>query len=58
MDWASFLKRYNLVHNEPSWKLLRHRGRRKLLNLLARERIRRRIYLSRDEARQDVFDYI
>jgi putative transposase len=26
--------------------------------LLKRERIRRRIYISRDEARQDVFDYI
>lgn len=27
-------------------------------NLLKRERKRRRIYHSRDEARQDVFDYI
>lgn len=27
-------------------------------NLLKRERIRRKIYRSRDEARQDVFDYI
>jgi putative transposase len=27
-------------------------------NLLKRERIRRRIYRSRDKARQDVFDYI
>ncbi len=27
-------------------------------NLLKRERIRRRVYRSRDEARQDVFDYI
>lgn len=26
--------------------------------LLKRERIRRKIYLSRDEAREDVFDYI
>ncbi|MFS0757608.1 IS3 family transposase [Noviherbaspirillum sp. 1P10PC] len=26
--------------------------------LLKRERIRRRIYISRDEARQDTFDYI
>lgn len=26
-------------------------------NLLKRERIRRRVYRSRDEARQDVFDY-
>lgn len=28
------------------------------VNLLKRERIRRRVYRSRDEARQDVFDYI
>ena len=27
-------------------------------NLLKRERVRRRTYRSRDEARQDVFDYI
>lgn len=27
-------------------------------NLLKRERIRRRVYRSRDEARQDAFDYI
>lgn len=27
-------------------------------NLLKRERIRRKLYRSRDEARQDVFDYI
>jgi putative transposase len=27
-------------------------------NLLKRERIRRRAYRTRDEARQDVFDYI
>lgn len=26
--------------------------------LLKRERVRRRIYASRDEARQDIFDYI
>lgn len=29
-----------------------------LFNLLKRERIRRSVYRSRDEARQDVFDYI
>lgn len=27
-------------------------------NLLKRERIRRRLYITRNEARQDVFDYI
>jgi putative transposase len=28
------------------------------VNLLKRERIRRKVYRSRDEAREDVFDYI
>lgn len=29
-----------------------------LVIVLKRERVRRRVYRSRDEARQDVFDYI
>lgn len=59
MDWASFLKHHNLVHS------MRRRGNchdnavaESFFNLLKRERIRRKIYRSRDEARQDVFDYI
>jgi transposase InsO family protein len=44
--------------HEPPWELSRQRSRRKLLHLLKRERIRRRTYLTRDAARQDVFDYI
>ena len=59
MDWASFLKAHNLEH------LMSRRGNchdnavvESFFNLLKRERIRRRTYRSRDEARQDVFDYI
>ncbi|MCA0422945.1 MAG: IS3 family transposase [Proteobacteria bacterium] len=59
MDWASFLKHHNL---EPS---MSRRGNchdnavaESFFNLLKRERIRRRVYRTRAEARQDVFDYI
>lgn len=59
MDWASFLKAHNLEHS------MSRRGNchdnavvESFFNLLKRERIRRRTYRSRDEARQDVFDYI
>ncbi|CAK7260631.1 transposase (plasmid) [Shinella sp. WSC3-e] len=59
MDWASFLKHHKLVH------CMSRRGNchdnavaESFFNLLKRERIRRRVYRSRDEARQDVFDYI
>lgn len=58
-DWASFLKHHNLVHSKS------RRGNchdnavaESFFNLLKRERIRRRVYRLRDEARQDVFDYI
>ena len=58
-DWASFLKAHNLEHS------MSRRGNchdnavaESFFNLLKRERIRRRIYRTRDEARQDVFDYI
>jgi putative transposase len=59
MDWASFLRHHNLVHS------MSRRGNchdnavvESFFNLLKRERIRRRTYRTRDEARQDVFDYI
>jgi putative transposase len=59
MEWASFLKAHNLKHS------MSRRGNchdnavvESFFNLLKRERIRRRTYRSRDEARQDVFDYI
>lgn len=59
MDWASFLKHHNLEHS------MSRRGNchdnavaESFFNLLKRERIRRRPYRTREEARQDVFDYI
>ena len=58
-DWASFLKAHNLEHS------MSRRGNchdnavaESFFNLLKRERIRRRTYRTRAEARQDVFDYI
>jgi len=58
-DWASFLKVHNLEHS------MSRRGNchdnavaESFFNLLKRERIRRRTYKTRAEARQDVFDYI
>ena len=59
MDWASFLKTHNLEHS------MSRRGNchdnavvESFFNLLKRERIRRRVYKTRADARMDVFDYI
>ncbi len=59
MDWAVFLKHHNLEHS------MSRRGNchdnavaESFFNLLKRERIRRRTYRTREQARQDVFDYI
>jgi len=59
MEWAAFLRVHNLEHS------VSHRGNchdnavaESFFNLLKRERIRRRAYRTREEARQDVFDYI
>lgn len=58
-DWNSMLKQHNLV---PS---MSRRGNchdnavaESFFQLLKRERIRRKVYASRDEGKQDVFDYI
>jgi len=58
-DWQDFLKSHNL---EPS---MSRRGNchdnavaESFFQLLKRERIRRKTYLTRDDARQDIFDYI
>ena len=58
-DWQDFLKAHNL---QPS---MSRRGNchdnavaESFFQLLKRERIRRRTYRDREEARQDVFDYI
>jgi putative transposase len=58
-DWQDFLKAHNLQQS------MSRRGNchdnavaESFFQLLKRERIRRRIYATREEARQDVFDYI
>ena len=58
-DWASFLRAHNLEHS------MSRRGNchdnavaESFFNPLKRERIRRRTYKTRADARQDVFDYI
>lgn len=57
--WRDFLKAHNLEQS------MRRRGNchdnavaENFFQLLKRERIRRRIYATHDEARQDIFDYI
>lgn len=59
IDWASFVKHHNLEHS------MSRRGNchdnavaENFFSLLKRERIRRKTYRTRDEARSDVFDYI
>ncbi len=59
IEWASFLKQHNLEHS------MSRRGNchdnavaESFFNLLKRERIRRRVYKTRADAKQDVFDYI
>ena len=58
-DWQSFLKTHNLIAS------MSRRGNchdnavaESFFQLLKRERIRRRVYADREEARRDVFDYI
>ena len=58
-NWAAFLRAHNIVHS------MSRRGNchdnavaESFFNLLKRERIRRRIYKTREDARQDIFDYI
>ena len=59
VDWVAFLKAHNLEHS------MSRRGNchdnavaESFFNLLKRERIRRRTYKTRADARQDVFNYI
>lgn len=58
-EWQEFLEKHNLTQS------MSRRGNcwdnavaESFFNLLKRERIRRRKYKTREEARQDVFDYI
>jgi putative transposase len=59
MDWAAFIRAHNLEHS------MSRRGNchdntvaESFFASLKRERIRRRTYKTREEARQDVFDYV
>jgi len=59
MDWAAFIRAHNLEHS------MSRRGNchdnavaESFFSSLKRERVRRRTYKTREEARQDVFDYI
>lgn len=58
-DWAAFLRAYNIGHS------MSRRGNfhdnavaESFFNLLKRERVRRRTYKTREDSRQDIFDYI
>ena len=58
-EWQSFLDKHNLDAS------MSRRGNchdnavaESFFNLLKRERIRRRTYTTREQARQDIFDYI
>lgn len=59
MDWAAFIQAHNLEHS------MSRRGNghdnavaESFFSSLKREHIRRRTYKTREEARQDVFDYV
>ena len=59
IDWSAFPKAHNIEHS------MSRRGNchdnavaESFFNLLKRERVRRRLYKKRDEARKDIFDYI
>ena len=59
MDWASFLKHHNLEHSiSRQGNCHDNAVAESFFNLLKRERIRRKTYKTRADARQDVFSYI
>ena len=67
IDWASFLKQHNLEHSmsrrvnchgKPRSEASSVAVAESFFNLLKRKRVRRKTYKTRDDARQDVFDYI
>ena len=59
IDWASFLKQYNLDHSMSRHGYCHDNAvAESFFNLLKRERVRRRTYKTRDDAKQDIFGYI
>jgi putative transposase len=58
-EWQSFFGKHNFVASmSPRGKCHDNAVAESVFQLLKRERIRRRTYLTRDAARQDVFGYI
>ncbi|MDF1857095.1 IS3 family transposase, partial [Pseudooceanicola sp.] len=58
-DWQSFLSKHNLdARMNCRGNCYDNAVAERFFQLLKRERIRRRTYLTRDAARQDVFNYI
>ena len=58
-EWGAFLRDHNLVPSmSRRGNCLDNAVAESFFQLLKRERIKRRIYSTRDEARRDVFDYI
>ena len=58
-NWRDFLKAHNLEQSMSRCGNCHDNAvAESFFQLLKRERIRRRIYISRNEARQDIFDYI
>lgn len=58
VEWAAFIRDHNLDHSVSRRGDCHHNAvGESFLASLKRERIRRRTYETREEARQDVFDY-
>jgi putative transposase len=58
-EWQGFLKEHNLIASMSRRGNCRDNAVvESFFQLLKRERIKRRTYLNREQARQDVFDYI
>ena len=59
IDWSAFTRAHNLEHSMSRRKNCHGNAvAESFFSSLKRERIWRRTYKTRDEARQDVFDYI
>lgn len=58
-DWQSFLKKHNMVASmSRSGNCYDNAVAESFFHLLKRERIRRKVYATRKDARDDIFDYI
>ena len=58
MDWAAFIRAHNLEHSMSRGNCHDNAVAESFFSSLKRERIRRRTYKTREEARQDVSDYV